>query len=742
MENAALRPLGRLARLRLAPTLVAFVLAAFALVVGLLIWSGDEADRIARSRDESIVSRVIQQSVERIAQLQESSTVWDDAVLETRRRPLDNDWIDLNLGLWFHDYAGFDEVYILDPADRPIYAMHDARRGAPESYIAVEAAAAPLVAQMRSNDPSVHSGKARGSAMLSRGVWDLAILRGRPAVISLKPIVTDSGDYAQAMGTEYLHVAVAYLDDAFFSRLGHNFGLSKARFQSVPTIAWDEATVPLHDHARAVVGYFVWKPFAPGRQVTRLIAPLSLTVLTIAALIIYGLASRLVRRTVDLEESRRHAQHQAMHDGLTGLANRAMFETRLDELLAFSRRHDTLLGLIYVDLDRFKQVNDTHGHPVGDALIRQVAQRLVREVRGYDIVARLGGDEFAIIVTQPDTVAAIERICARIVAELERPFDLSGVQTYISGSLGVAVAPEHGISRTEITRKADIALYKAKMDGRDRYVFFTPDLDEIVRHRDSTNRELRQALASCDEQLRVHYQPICCAQTGEITGVEALLRWQHPIHGLMSPAGFIQAAEECGLIEVLGNWVLRKALADAREWPGLRLAVNVSPIQVRNRAFPDVIGEMLAASGWDPTRLELEITETALMTRSQDVAETLARLRELGVSCALDDFGTGYSSLSHIRDIAVDRIKIDRSFVNAVESRPGAALVEAIANLARANGLLLTAEGVETQAQFEFLRAAGCHEMQGYLLSRPVPAHAITRMLESADTRRLIAIAA
>ena len=722
--------------------LVAFVLGAFALVVALLLWSGNEVDRIARTRDTSVVSSVIQQSVERIAHLQESSTVWDSALHEVRRRPLDNAWLDLNLGLWFHEYAGFDEVYILDPADRPIYAMHDARRGIPESYIAAETAATPLTRLLRANDPATRAAKGSSSAMLSSGAWDLAILRGRPAIISVKPIVTDSGHFAQKPGSEYLHVAVVYLDDAFFARLGHNFGLADARFQLTPAVSGSEAAVPLRDRAGAVVGYFAWKPFAPGRQVTRFIAPISLTVLIVAALIIYLLANRLVRRTMDLEESRRHAEHQAMHDRLTGLANRAMFETRLDELLSFSRRHDTLLGLIYVDLDRFKQVNDTHGHPVGDALIRQVAQRLVREVRGYDIVARLGGDEFAIIVTQPESLAAIERICDRIVTELERPFDLSGVQTYISGSLGVAVAPEHGISRTELTRKADIALYKAKMDGRDRFVFFTPDLDEVVRHRDSTNRELRQALASCDEQLRVFYQPICCAGTGTIVGVEALLRWQHPVQGLMGPAGFIQAAEDCGLIEVLGNWVLRKALADARAWPELRLAVNVSAIQVRNRAFPDVIAEMLASSGIDPARLELEITETALMTGSNDVADTLRRLRGQGVACALDDFGTGYSSLSHIRDIEVDRIKIDRSFVNSVDNRAGAALVEAIASLARANGLLLTAEGVETQAQFDFLRTIGCHEMQGYLLSRPVPAHTITSLLAKAETRRLIAVAA
>jgi predicted signal transduction protein with EAL and GGDEF domain len=321
---------------------------------------------------------------------------------------------------------------------------------------------------------------------------------------------------------------------------------------------------------------------------------------------------------------------------------------------------------------------------------------------------------------------------------MERPFDLSGSQAYIGASIGVAVAPDHGADRTELTRKADIALYKAKLDGRSRFVFFTPDLDADVRSRETNYRELRQALADREGQFRVHYQPTYATLTGEITGVEALLRWQHPELGLVTPARFIRAAEESGLIEGLGEWVLHQVLRDAVGWDGIRLAVNVSPIQLRNRGFVDLLRGILSEHDCAPERLELEVTETALMSASDDVAQTLHELRGLGVACALDDFGTGYSSLSHIRDFAVDRIKIDRSFVHAIDTVPGAALVEAIVSLARANGLRLTAEGVETAEQHAFLRRVGCQEVQGFLFARPLPAHEITALLASRETRRWV----
>lgn len=715
---------------RFTAPIVAAALCLLALMLGLLEWSGHEVDRIARDRDRAIVSLVMAQSMERVAHAQEATTVWDEAVRQLRKRPLDDYWLDRNLGIWFEGYAGIDEAYVLDPAGTPMYAMRGGKRVRPENYIAIEEVAGPLLSQLRQT-PAFAARKRTGAdvAMLSAGQADIAVVRGRPAIVSLKPIVSDTGNLPQAPGSEALHVAVVYLDDQFVASIAQQYGLAGARFAFSAPVDDGVRSVALQDRSDRVIGYLAWQPFAPGSQVIAALAPALAIALLLITIVLFVLASRLARRTHDLEESRLHAQHRAMHDDLTGLGNRAMFEQRLDEALARSRRHRTLLALLYIDLDRFKQVNDTLGHPAGDALIRQVARRLVAEVRGYDIVARLGGDEFAILIGEPEGRASIESICSRIVAELERPFDLSGSQAFIGASIGVAVAPVDGLDRTELTRKADIALYKAKTEGRSRFVFFTQDMDHDVRSREETYRELRLALADCDRQLEVHYQPIWSLEDRRMVGVEALLRWRHPELSLVAPGNFIRLAEETGLIAVLGEWVLRRAVQDARAWPGLRVAVNVSPIQLRSRKFVETVREVLGDGGMTAERLELELTETALMAASGEVARSLADLRRLGVHCALDDFGTGYSSLSHIRDIAVDRIKIDRSFVNAVDTVPGAALVEAIVSLARANGLRLTAEGVETPEQLAFLERTGCHEVQGYLFSRPVPASAIARLL-------------
>jgi diguanylate cyclase (GGDEF)-like protein len=713
---------------RFTAPIVFAALCIVVLILGLLEWSGREVDRIARDRDRAIVSLVLAQAVERVAHAQESSTVWDEAVREVRKAPLDTAWLDLNLGVWFEGYAGIDEVYILDPHDRPLYAMRARHRVRPESYVAVEDVAGPLARLLRKTR-SVQKRRNGSLPMLSAGQGDLAVVRGRPAIVSAKPIVSDSGRLRQASGTEAVHVAVVYLDEDFFARIGRQYALAGAHYAIASDAGGTSRSAAMRNRFGRIIGYLVWKPFAPGRQVTAALGPVLLLVLLLTTLVLYMLASRLARRTQDLEDSRHHAQHRAMHDDLTGLGNRAMFEQRLDEALSRARRHKSLLALLYIDLDRFKQVNDTLGHPAGDALIQQVAQRLVAEVRGYDLVARLGGDEFAILIGEPEDARAVERICARIVAELERPFDLQGSQAFIGASIGVVITPLHGNDRTELTRKADIALYKAKNEGRSRFLFFTPDMDLDVRMREESYRELRQALADCEHQLRVHYQPIYAVEDGCMVGVEALLRWQHPEQGLVGPADFIRSAEEAGLIEVVGDWVLRRAIRDARAWPSLRVAVNVSPIQLRSRTFVDTVQQVLAEGGVAPERLELELTETALMAASGDVARSLAELRALGVACALDDFGTGYSSLSHIRDFAVDRIKIDRSFVNAVNTVPGAALVEAIVSLASANGLRLTAEGVEAEEQYAFLRRVGCHEVQGFLLSRPVPAAQVPALM-------------
>ena len=718
----------------LAP-MTALLIVASALIAGLLWWSAREVDRIARERDRAIVSLVLAQSIDRVAYDQEASTVWDETLRQVTRRPLDLPWIDTNLGIWFHTYYGHDETYLLDGGDTPVYAMRQGKRLPPAAYAKVSAIAQPLVDELRKlKSQRGLRAASREVEMLSPGAADLAMVDGRPAIVSAKPVVSDTGEIEQTPGREMVHVSIVFLDRGFVTRLREKYALQGAHVATSDISGWREASVPLRKRDGQPISYFIWRPFAPGGQVTATVAPVLLAALAIGIIVVLLLAQRLGRKTMDLEASEAHAQHLARHDALTGLPNRAMFENRLDAALARCRRDGSLLALLSIDLDRFKQVNDTLGHPAGDALICEVAQRLQAEMRPYDTVARIGGDEFAIIAIAPDGQSAIEAIAARIVEELGRPFDLTGAQSFIGASIGITVAPADSLDRTELCRKADIALYKAKLGGRARHAFFCPSMDDSIKTRETIDRDLRKAIADCDNQLAVHYQPVFSTITGQITGVEALLRWNHPTKGSISPAVFITFAEESGLIEVLGDWVMRTAIRDAARWPDLRIAINVSPVQVRNRRFADHVFEILAASGLDPQRLELEITETALMGGSSDVTQTLSRLRARGIRIALDDFGTGYSSLSHIRDIAVDRIKIDRSFVTAIDTGHGAALVQAIVTLARANGLQLTAEGVETQRQHEFLERIGCEELQGYLLSAPITADAIDEMLRARAT--------
>jgi diguanylate cyclase (GGDEF)-like protein len=398
--------------------------------------------------------------------------------------------------------------------------------------------------------------------------------------------------------------------------------------------------------------------------------------------------------------------------------------------------------LLYLDVDRFKWVNDTLGHPAGDELIRAIAQRLAAVVRASDTVARLGGDEFAILQTDVMLADDLHKLCERIIDAVTQPFDLIGSHVFVGMSIGVARAGTDGLERTELARKADIALYHAKGAGRGRYSIFAETMDATIQARQSVESDLRLALQRGNE-LQLHYQPQYDAAAKSVVGFEALVRWMHPTKGLMPPAMFVPIAEECGLIEQLGAWVLTEACTAARAWPVATIAVNVSAVQLRNASFPEQVLATLAATGLEATRLELEITETAFMTQVGQCEANLKALRSMGVRIALDDFGTGYSSFSHLRDFAVDRVKIDRSFITGIEDAGSeAAIVEAIVNLARASGLKITAEGVETLAQSDFLCSVGCDELQGFLLSRPLITRDVNVMFGIAPCTELPMLAA
>jgi diguanylate cyclase (GGDEF)-like protein len=439
----------------------------------------------------------------------------------------------------------------------------------------------------------------------------------------------------------------------------------------------------------------------------------------------------------DISEQRRNEAriaHMALHDGLTDLPNRTLLNERLEHALALVRPGE-IVAIHLLDLDLFKNVNDTLGHAVGDKLLKAVTERLRALASEVDTIARMGGDEFAIVQTalaEPTDAAAL---AARIIEVIGQPYDVDGHHVMVGTSVGIAVGPADGAHADQLTRNADLALYRAKSEGRGTLRFFEAGMDVRMQARRELEQDLRIALAA--DQFELHYQPVLNLARNDITGVEALVRWRHPERGMIPPGEFIPLAEEIGLILPLGEWAIGEACRTAVTWPGsLRVAVNLSPVQFRNPGLVQVVVNALAESGLAPQRLELEITEGILLHDSKATLAMLFALREMGVRIAMDDFGTGYSSLSYLQTFPFDKIKIDRSFIKDITQATGSLnIVRAVAAMAKGLGMTTTAEGVETQAQLDAVKTEGCTEMQGFLLSRALPAPEIAKLLESADAQ-------
>jgi diguanylate cyclase (GGDEF)-like protein/PAS domain S-box-containing protein len=416
--------------------------------------------------------------------------------------------------------------------------------------------------------------------------------------------------------------------------------------------------------------------------------------------------------------------HIARHDVLTDIANRLLFKERMDEALIRLRDSGARFSVFVFDLDLFKAVNDSLGHPVGDALLRAIAQRLQASTRDFDTVGRLGGDEFAILqVVEGDQRGEALRLANRLMEDITAPYEIEGNRIVIGISIGIALAPEHGSKADQLLRNADLALYRAKSDGRNSYRFFEQSMDAELRLRRALELDLRNAVAR--NEFELHYQTIVDLATRKTCGVEALVRWRHPQHGLISPDRFIPLAEETGMIHPLGEWIARQACTDAGLWPErLKLAVNLSPLQFRTGKLVNVVTDALTASRLAPERLELEITESVLLQENAGNLGVLHQLKNLGLSVVLDDFGTGYSSLSYLRLFPFNKIKIDKSFVSELPTRDDCgAIVCAITGLARSLSIGTTAEGVETPEQLGLLCVAGCTQAQGFLFGRPRPVH-------------------
>jgi diguanylate cyclase (GGDEF)-like protein len=441
--------------------------------------------------------------------------------------------------------------------------------------------------------------------------------------------------------------------------------------------------------------------------------------------------------------ARRRAEQQmvfmAHHDVLTGLPNRVMFRERIEQAIAQAGR-SIAAAVLCVDLDHFKAVNDTLGHPVGDRLLCQAADRLSSCMRQVDAVARFGGDEFAVIQVGPERAEAVAILAQRIIDILSAPYEVDGQHIIIGASIGIALIPEDGSDPDTLLKNADIALYRAKAEGRGVFRLFEPAMDARLQERRVLELDLHRALAA--EEFELFYQPQLAVPSHRICGFEALMRWHHPTRGLLEPSDFIALTEETGIIVPLGRWALREACREAARWPDdVRVAVNLSAAQFGSRDLVHAVTDALNESGLAPHRLDLEITETVLLENTNEVLGILHALRDLGATISMDDFGTGYSSLSYLRRFPFDRIKIDQSFIRDLShSDDAGAIVRAVTRMGNSLGMATTAEGVETREQFLQLQAEGCSEVQGYLFSKPAPAHDLPGLLRQFHPNEMQAV--
>jgi diguanylate cyclase (GGDEF)-like protein len=697
-----------------------------------------QADRISAERQEQEVKLAINAALDELAQSQAGVAIWSSLVLELREPRPDWAWVDDNVGTWLNYVFSHDADIILDANDKPVYAIRDGVRADPASFATYADAASPLIeaARERTRDaPNPHErlpGRGIGPRTTVRTspraihATDLVLIHGRAAAMSVMRVIPEASDAALTPGREPLLVSIRYLDTSFTTNLAKIQLVAGAHIHGSARLRPGEHSLPLVSSRGKNVGFLAWRPDRPGRAVWSAMAPnagaaLAALLAALAALIFSVTKlmhkdaqslEHLAAAHLELQVKEAQAYHLAYHDALTGLPNRALFNSVVDQQagdLSGTRPWAVLL----VDLDRFKQVNDTLGHLGGDQLIQQVSARLQGLIGPTDVVARLGGDEFAILLDGRPGCSEFANVADAMVAAVREPFIILGTSVFIGASIGIASYPSCTGDRSELMRMADIAMYRAKAEGRDGYRFFSEDMDESVKLRRGIEQDLREAIEH-SQGLTVHYQPQMDATGLQVIGLEALLRWEHPVRGLLSPEAFIPIAEETGLIRDLGQLVLREACIVARAWPALSIAVNLSPVQFRTRDLAAELIGIVREAGAAPSQIELEVTESILLDNDAVVRTALTELRRAGFRIALDDFGTGYSSLRYLSEFEVDKIKIDRSFT----SRLGDAM-----------GLSVLAEGVETPEQQAFLEHAGCNELQGFLFSAAVPAASLVALM-------------
>lgn len=728
---------------RLANLTAAGIIGAAILLIAIITFAATMANSSATERERILLQNAINRGILRALNEQKSVAWWDDAYTKTSGTGLDLNFVDTEFGIFLTETYGHDKIFILSPDDQPVYAYAGGARGSPGDFDSYRSTLDPIVEEVRSGDMSRLAqrpdlfGETQGhyrtignALQTARWTGHLVSMDGKPAFVSVITIMPNV-DMTLLKGTPSLLVSIIFVDDDYIADIGRALLLPDLKLAPNRADANDAISDPLDADDGARVGYLIWTTARPGRVLTKIVLPIVIAGVLAVALQATLMLRRLRKQSQSLALEEKRSRHAARHDALSGLPNRAHFADNLARVLQdLTTDAGGLRAIVaYIDIDRFKDVNDTLGHSAGDALIKQVAQRLQANVRAGDFIARYGGDEFAILWLSSDPRAA-SILAERISRAFLNTMDIDGQSLAITTSIGIAVAPDNGTTVEDVMRHADIALYEAKNAGRNCAITFSADMAQEVQERRTIELDLQTALA--EDQFQLAYQPIISSRTGAITGIEALLRWPHPARGFVSPAVFIPIAEQCGLMPELGEHVLARAMQDWHAWPHLEVSVNLSPVQFRQSDIANILERNAAKYAADPRQFVLEITEGVLMDAGERTRKILDAIRAMGFRMALDDFGTGYSSLAYLCNFRFEKIKIDRSFVSGLSrSQSFQTIVQAVISLGKGFGMTVVAEGVETETEVATMVRFGCSEMQGYYFAKPMPREKLLELLRT-----------
>lgn len=725
------------------------ILTAGILLIAIIAYAASTANSSATERERILVQNALNRGILRALNEQKSVAWWDEAYVNTKSGAMDLAFVDNEFGIFLTETYGHDKVFILSPQGQPVYAFADGARAEASSFEAYRAILAPMVEEVLTGKSKLVKrpdlfGEAHGhyrtiGDQLAKARWAGHILsiEGKPAfaaAISILPNI----DMSLLEGAPHLLLSLIFIDDDYVGDVGRALLLPDLRYAATGSRSGGLVSDPLDADDGARMGFLTWTTGRPGRVLTNIILPLVILGVIGVALQATVMLNRLRSTSRTLAQQEKSSRHAARHDALSGLPNRAHFADNLAGVLDSLKpdANSQRAVVAYLDIDRFKDVNDTLGHSAGDTLIKQVAQRLQANVRAGDFIARYGGDEFAILWLSSDPRAP-QILADRIARAFANTMDIGGQSLAVTASIGIAVAPDDGLTCEDVMRHADIALYEAKNAGRNCAIIFSDDMAADVRERRAIELDLQTALAQ--DQFQLAYQPIICSASGAIVGVEALLRWLHPKRGFVSPAVFIPIAEQSGLMPALGERVLARAMRDWHDWPHLEVSVNLSPVQFRQPDLLAMLQRLLDEHQADARHFVLEITEGVLMDAGERTRAILGTMQTMGFRMALDDFGTGYSSLAYLCNFRFEKIKIDRSFVSGLSrSQSFQTIVQAVISLGRGFGMTVVAEGVETESEVRTMADFGCAQMQGYYFAKPMSREKLLETLATHVPRPLL----